>query len=158
MSRSEPNVEFYGDWDSLQGWFAWLAAGGHVPAMEEALGKIGVAVKQALQQHILNQDLPWAPLSDRTVRKKGHDTIYIETGRYVNSIETEVNSEGLEAAVSIFPTGKYSDGTKVDKVAFDMEFGTSRMPSRPLWRRVAEEMLTFQEVVNIPLEEILGLK
>ena len=158
MAEVDPDVVFFGDWDELLAWLNWLASGGYLHTLEKELEKIGLQVRGMVRGHIVKQDLGWKPLADLTVSKKGHAVAYIETGKYLSNIRVRTTTARKESSVFIYPYGKYSTGAAVDKVAFDLEMGTSTIPSRPLWRPVAEEMLNMDEMMNFPIEEILGLK
>lgn len=82
----------------------------------------------------------WAPLSISYLKykRKHHlsDKIWVATGHLKNSIYVR-KSGGHTYTVGISPTKKYPGTTvKVIDVAKWMEYGTRRMPPRPLFRPI----------------------
>ena len=71
---------------------------------------------------------PWPPLAPATVRRKGHDTILVETG----ALRKSLTSKGGDAIREIFdePQEGFSFGTSDPKAPFH-QAGTERMPARP---------------------------
>lgn len=78
--------------------------------------------------------VPWAPLAESTIRNKGHDTILVDSGEYRDSFSHDVTG-----GVGVGPIG----GSAMLKITTDSEvakwheFGTSRMPARPIMQPTA---------------------
>lgn len=115
------------------------------PAFEAILDESGELVLKTLKGHIYSQDLCWTPLSSKTIEFKGGDsTIYIETGEFVES--------GLIAKKLTDSKGRYtlyvgasdathnSAGVSMNTLFMWLEFGTDRMPARPLLRPTIPEV------------------
>ena len=64
---------------------------GAVMTAKEGLDDIGDAVASTIKKKILSGE--FAPLSAKTTKRKGHDTILIETGQLISSIQHK--SEGI---------------------------------------------------------------
>lgn len=132
----------FGDWTRagvvLQGLSVNL-----FPAFKAQILEDGEMIVETLKGHIEAQDLPWAPLADRTIAIKGHDTIYIETGYLMNNIKVrKVRSvaNGLTIFVGANPWTRSPKGDKLSDLMIWLEYGTSKMPPRPLIRPTWDEV------------------
>lgn len=146
----------FGEWARFQTWVKkvkYRAVGGDYASDVES---IAAWIVGAIQGHIDNQDLGWAELQPRTIARKGHATIYLETGEYRNSIKARLQKAGrFSLVLQVSPEGTHSQsGLSMDKLARHLEFGTSKMYARPLWRPVLEE-LKYNEAVGADLRKIL---
>lgn len=120
-----------GDWSELKAKLKDISRGKVKDDMEEQLQDSAEDLKEAMQQYIRGQEGTWQPLAQATVKKKnGDDTILIETGEMVDSIE--VTPQGDDQYV-ISATGQRNQ-----EILKYHEYGTSRMPSRPVVRPVFE--------------------
>lgn len=132
-------VLFTGQWDKLRRVFDNLKSGRFIK--EDELERFGNSIEQRLRNHIMAQDLGWVPLKDATVRKKGHATIYIENRDYLKSIKVRVSKKGmLSRTIMVRPEGNHPSGMSMSEIANVLEYGTSKIRARPLWRP------TFKEV------------
>ena len=132
----------FGDWTRagvvLQGLSVKL-----YPAFEAQILSDGEMIVNTLKGHIEAQDLPWAPLAGSTVRIKGNDTIYIDTGILMNSIKVRrIRSvaNGITIFVGANAWSKSSGGYKLSDVMIWLEYGNSKQPPRPLIRPTWEEV------------------
>ena len=72
------------------------------PHFEARLKESGEMFLEAIRDHINTQDLPWTPLSPTTVRLKGDDTIYFETGfLYENFAVRKIKSSAKEYTIFV---------------------------------------------------------
>lgn len=133
-------IQKVGNW---QGTIKALEEMGHKvrPEANRAMTALAEEMKAAVIDHIYSQDLNWAPLNPKTVKKKGHSEVYIDTQTYVNAISIVKNRNQVSAGIK---KGQQYKGRKdrsvtVDQVAMWMEFGTRRAPARPLWQPTIEE-------------------
>lgn len=113
------------------------------PAFQAQILADGEMIVETLQGHIKAQDLPWAPLSERTIAIKGNDTIYIDTGILMNSIKVRrIRSvaNGITIFVGANPWTRSSGGHKLSDLMIWLEYGTSKMPPRPLIRPTWDEV------------------
>ena len=158
-ATSEPGIDFYGDWQKFQLWVAWLRNGGHIPLVKQWMDELGKQIEQKIGEHILFQDIDWEPLAASTIAKKGHDRIYMDTGKYISSLTHNVTVSGkFDVTLTVFLKNDYPDrGEAVATIAKYLEFGTKRMPARPLWRPVTNELPDLDAMKNFPLEGILGI-
>ena len=132
----------FGDWTRagvvLQGLSVNL-----FPAFRAQILADGNMIVETLQGHIQAQDLPWAPIAERTIAIKGNSIIYIDTGYLMNSIKVRrVRSvaNGLTIFVGANPWTGSSSGHKLSDIMIWLEYGTSKMPPRPLIRPTWEEV------------------
>jgi hypothetical protein len=117
------------------------------------LVSLGNRIEELVKGHIVNQDLPWKPLSDITVAFKGHTDIYIETGGLYDSLRVETMFTGQnQAEMVVYPSGTNEhSGISHQVIANWLEYGlnAAHIPPRPLWRVVYEEMQTTPEFENM---------
>lgn len=80
----------------------------------------------------------WKPLSSSYVRykkRKGLSTkTWKATGKLQASIGYDINDKVIQVGVDEY--GRYPNGLPILKVAVWMEFGTKKMPERPLFRPI----------------------
>ena len=119
-----------GDWTKLKAKLNDISKGKVKDDMEEQLQDSANDLKEAMQQYIRGQEGNWQPLAQATVDKKHDDTILIETGEMVDSIE--VTPQGEDQYV-ISATGQRNQ-----EILKYHEYGTSRMVARPVVRPVFE--------------------
>ena len=120
-----------GDWTKLQAKLNDISKGKVKDDMEEQLQDSANDLKEAMQQYIRGQEGNWQPLAQATIDKKHDDTILIETGEMVDSIE--VTPQGEDQYI-ISATGQRNQ-----EILKYHEYGTSRMVARPVVRPVFEK-------------------
>ena len=108
------------------------------------LGKMdeyGNVALEVIRGHIRNQSLPWTPLSAETVRIKGHDDIYVETGLLSSGLEVKKMGVGGNEIFIGFSEGKaHESGLSFAQLMIFNEYGTVNAPARPLIRPSFEEV------------------
>lgn len=136
----------YGAWDKVKSWFRGMQQKVYRGKLERSLEAVGNAGADLARRHIRLQDLAWAPLSPITVKKKGFPTIYVHTREYYNKIKSEVQGTPGEDVLRVVVAiqGKHSSGIDMQHLAVMLEYGTSQMPARPLWRP------TFRQLKDTP--------
>lgn len=72
----------------------------------------------------------WAPLSPRTIRKKGSDAILFEHGDMIHSLIASSDSNAIRGVIREGDQYGLVFGTSDEKAMFHMT-GTARMPARP---------------------------
>lgn len=128
-------VRLTGNWDGLN--MTLRAINKRMtPHLRAKLYESGELVIDIIKSHMINQDLNWNPLSPETVRRKGSETIYIETGELFNSFEvrklrSSKNSGSIFVGASPWKTHKES-GLKYTDLMLYLEYGTEDIPARPL--------------------------
>ena len=149
-------MPLYGDWNILSMKLKTLHKS-LTPHLTARLYENGELVLNTMIEHIENQDLDWSPLSENTIRLKGNDTIYKETGFLVDNLVLEkVQPKFNEIAVFIgFSNTKVHEpsGLKFCELMVMLEYGTSKMPPRPLVRPTWEET---QKLVRKNLENAIS--
>lgn len=143
-------IKKVGDWNKAHALTKALASIMQESA-QQSLMKVGLYAEGAAKKHISNQDLPWRPLSPRTLadkRRRGRsEKIYIDSSTYFQSITSWVVRGKAYAGVK--RTATYGGGMLVQDIARNMEFGTSRIPARPLWAPVlAEAKIYWKQHAN----------
>lgn len=133
-----------GNWDAAIEFFDKLGYNVKDTALT-AQRKETTELKKKVVGHILAQDLPWAPLSPNTKKRKqpyNRNKVYIDTETYLNSVTTW--TEGNHSYVGIKKGTTYKNrkdrSVTVDQVAMWMEYGTKNTPARPLWAPSINEM------------------
>lgn len=138
------NLTMTGDWNKagllLQNLSVKL-----FPAFKAQIDEDGQFVLEKLQGHIDSQDLGWTPLAKRTVELKGGDTtILVETGTLRNSLSVrriKSSASGSTIFIGASPwKGHSPSGQKLSTLMIWLEYGTDKMPPRPLIRPTIEEV------------------
>lgn len=108
------------------------------PSFKAKLDEAGELMLTTVLDHIDAQDLSWTPLSSKTVELKGGDsTIYVETGWLrdnlsVRKVKSSANGYTLFIGASAWK--RTPSGEKFSDLMIWLEYGTDRMPARPLIR------------------------
>jgi len=137
---------FTGDWEETRMRLREIRRKKVATAVNKELRNLGRATVKLIKEHIDKQDLDWIPLSSSTINTKGHDSVYLETGTFRNSIKYRIQSPSVQAAIlDIKPEGDHPSGLPIEVLSRYLEYGTSRIPARPLWRPSFEEMKRLPE-------------
>ena len=140
---SDASLTLTGDWNRAGVYMKNLAVK-LKPAFQAQLYEDGNFVLEKMRGHIDSQDLSWTPLSDRTVELKGGDTtIYVETGQLrdglvVRRIKSSV--KGSTIFVGASPWKRHDSGMKMSELMMWLEYGTDKIPPRPLVEPTIEEV------------------
>ena len=130
----------------------WNRAGIHLrniavklrPAFEAKFYEDGQMVLEKMKGHIYSQDLGWTPLTDHTVELKGGDTtIYVETGELRNGLSVrriKSSVKGSTIFVGASPWKRHSGGMKLSDLLIWLEYGTDKIPPRPLVQPTIKEV------------------
>ena len=113
------------------------------PAFKAKLYENGDMILERIKGHIDAQDLPWTPLSQQTIQRKGHDTIYVETGFLRDNLEVrkvKSTTYGVTLFAGASAWKRTPKGVKLSDLMIWLEYGTSRIPPRPLIRPTFEEV------------------
>lgn len=114
------------------------------PAFEAQFMEDGEFVLKTMQGHIDSQDLNWTPLSERTIELKGGDTtIYVETGQLRNGLvvrRIKSSVKGSTIFVGASPWKRHEGGMKMSDLMIWLEYGTDKIPPRPLVQPTIEEV------------------
>lgn len=136
-------VSKFGDW-SKAGAILQAISVNLLPLFKAQLDEDGELILETLQGHIDNQDLPWIPLSERTVALKGGDsTVYVETGFLRDNLQVR-RIKSVQNGVTLFVGAsawkRTPDGVKFSDLMIWLEYGTDKMPPRPLIRPTWDEI------------------
>ena len=137
------SMKKYGDWAKagivLQGLSKSLT-----PAFQAQLREDGELILSELRGHIDKQDLNWVPLSEHTIELKGgSDTVYVETGFLYNNLKVrKVRStkNGVTFFIGADAWTTTPSGEKFSDLMIWLEYGTDKIPPRPLIRPTWEEI------------------
>lgn len=95
------------------------------------LKSIGLRFEKELSNRIKTGDSSWAPLSQKWAEKKGHIRQWYYTGRTRDAIKYKLDNNKVRSG--------WVDEGEVAGIAKMLEYGTTRMPARPLLRPVFED-------------------
>lgn len=135
----------FGDWTKAGEILQVLSTGSIVPAFEAQIKEDGELILRTIKEHIEKQDLNWTPLSQHTIElKNGDETIYVETGFLrdnlkVRKVKSPKNGLTYFIGADAWTTHKPS-GLKFSDLMIYLEYGTSRIPPRPLIRPTMIEL------------------
>lgn len=105
---------------------------GLTPGQLNKLGHvIGAMFEGELVKRIQDGDSAWAALSPEWVKKKGHGHQWYYTGRTEGAIKYKVEGKKVYAG--------WVDGGETAGIAKYLEYGTRKIPARPLLVPVFEE-------------------
>ena len=115
-----------------------------VPAFKAQIEEDGKLILKTLLDHIDSQDLPWTPLAQRTIELKGgDDTIYVETGYLRDNLQVrriKSVANGITLFVGASAWKRTPDGVKLSDLMIWLEYGTDKVPPRPLIRPTWNEV------------------
>lgn len=142
-------LKLTGDWNRAGLYFQNLAVKLY-PAFEAKIWEDGQFVLERMRGHIDNQDLNWTPLSPRTIELKGgDDTIYVETGYLRDGLSVrriKSKAKGSTIFIGASPWKKHKpSGLKMSDLLIMLEYGTDKIPPRPLVQPTIEEV---QEILQ----------
>lgn len=140
---SDMSLQLTGDWNRAGVYLRNLAVR-LKPAFEAQIWEDGQFVLEKMRGHIDNQDLSWTPLAERTVELKGGDTtIYVETGELRNGLTVrriKSSVKGSTIFVGASPWKRHKGGMKMSELMIWLEYGTDKLPPRPLVQPTIEEV------------------
>ena len=140
---SDLSLQLTGDWNRAGLYMKNLAVK-LKPAFEAQLWEDGQFVLETMKGHIDNQDLNWTPLSERTVELKGGDTtIYVETGQLKDGLivrRVKSSVKGSTLFIGASPWKTHEGGMKMSELMIWLEYGTDKIPPRPLVQPTIEEV------------------
>ena len=132
-----------GDWNKA-GIFMKNLAVKLKPAFEAQLWEDGHFILEKMRDHIDSQDLDWTPLAQRTIELKGgDDTIYVETGALRDGLvvrRIKSTTKGSTIFVGASPWKRHEGGMKMSDLLIWLEYGTDKIPPRPLVQPTIEEV------------------
>lgn len=137
-------LEIQGDWNKA-GLILKNLENNFSPVMRAHLTEEGNFVLDMIKWHVAAQDLRWTPLAERTIELKGgDDTIYMETGELINGlvvrkIKSKQNVDTIYVGASPWKRHKGS-GAKMSDLLLWLEYGTDKIPPRPLMEPVFKEV------------------
>lgn len=140
---SDMSLKLTGDWNRAGVYLKNLAIK-LKPTFEAQLWEDGKLVLETMRGHIDSQDLNWTPLSDRTIELKGGDTtIYVETGQLRNGLTVrriKSTVKGSTLFIGASPWKRHEGGMKMSDLMIWLEYGTDKIPPRPLVQPTIEEV------------------
>lgn len=131
-----------GDWAGLSSKLKSLASN-LKPDVIATIDQSGEMLLKTMQGHIDRQDLNWKPLAQSTVtHKMGDTTIYVDTGYLRNNLEVKrIRLKDYTLFVGASQSRVHPDsGERLSDIAIWLEYGTDKIPPRPLVRPSWEEV------------------
>lgn len=133
----------YGDWAKAGIVLRGLSVG-IVPAFTAKLKEDGELILDTLTGHIDKQDLDWTPLAERTIELKGgSEIVYVETGFLRDNLKVRkvrAPKNGVTFFIGADAWTTTPNGDKLSDVMIWLEYGTDKVPPRPLIRPTWEEI------------------
>lgn len=140
---SDMNLTLRGDWNKAGVYLRNLAVR-LKPTFEAQLWEDGQLVLEKMRGHIDDQDLNWTPLAERTIELKGgDDTIYVETGQLKDGLTVrriKSSTKGSTIFIGASPWKRHDSGMKMSDLMIWLEYGTDKLPPRPLVQPTIEEV------------------
>lgn len=140
---SDMSLTLTGDWNRAGVYLKNLAVK-LKPTFEAQLYEDGEFVLKKMRDHIDTQDLPWTPLSEKTIALKGgDDTIYVETGQLRDGLvvrRIKSTTKGSTLFIGASPWKRHESGMKMSELMIWLELGTDKIPPRPLVQPTIEEV------------------
>ena len=138
------NLKMTGDWKRAGVMLRNLSVRLY-PAFSAKIYEDGEMVLEKMRGHIDAQDLPWVPLDARTVELKGGDeTIYVETGALRDGLTVrriKSTAKGSTVFIGASPWKRHPEtGTKMSDLMIWLEYGTDKIPPRPLIEPTQKEV------------------
>lgn len=137
------NAKLTGDWKGA-GIILQRLSASVSPIAEARLHEDGKIVLKRLVQHIDRQDLNWTPLAQRTIEAKNSEKIYIETGWLKDNLvvrRLKNNPRGSTIFIGASPWKRHQpSGEKFSDIMIWLEYGTDKIPARPLIRPTWAEL------------------
>jgi hypothetical protein len=134
----------YGDWSKAG--IVLQALGDNLsPSYKAQMKEDGEFILDTLRGHIDSQDLNWTPLNEETITMKGGDsTIYVEKGYLydnlsVRKVKSAKNGVSFFIGASAWKIHEPS-GMKLSDIMIWLEYGTDKIPARPLIRPTWEDI------------------
>ncbi len=129
-----------GGWGKTKAWLNSVKFGLFMRNLEADFEATAKSIEKNVASAIIGQRFDWVPLANVTIAKKGHDTIYIESRFYVDSLNVKVSKSGrFNLQLAVTPQGTHPSGIDMQTLAKWLEFGTATIPARPLWRPAIKE-------------------
>ena len=124
-----------GDWDLAEKVLTGLP-GKIYPAFSAYVDEVGKLFIDTVVGHIDRQDLPWTPLAQRTIEiKGGSTTILVESGFFrdnIKAIKIKQSKDTYDIFVGASDSDYHPSGMSMNDLMVWIEYGTDRMPPRPL--------------------------
>ena len=140
---SDLALKLTGDWNRA-GVFMQNLAVKLKPAFEAQIWEDGQFVLETMRGHTDKQDLSWTPLAESTIELKGGDTtIYVETGALKNGLtvrRVKSSVKGSTIFIGASPWKRHDGGMKMSELMIWLEYGTDKIPPRPLVQPTFEEV------------------
>ena len=137
------NLTLTGDWNKAGVYLRNLSVK-LKPAFEVQLWEDGNLVLETMRGHIDRQDLSWTPLAQRTVELKGGDTtIYVDTGQLKDGLvvrRVKSTVKGSTLFIGASPWKRHASGLRMSELMIWLEYGTDKLPPRPLVQPTIEEV------------------
>lgn len=114
------------------------------PEFQAYIDSAGELFLERVVGHIDAQDLSWTPLSQKTIEAKGgKSTILVETGFLRNNLKAmkvSSSSNTYDIFVGALNNVQHPSGMSLSDLMIWIEYGTDKMPPRPLVRPSWEEV------------------
>lgn len=131
-------IKMEGDWMAA----SWMMANMPIDIRTSYIAAqttIAKKLQTIIKNHIKNDDLGWRRLDPKTEARKGHGRPWYDTGAIYNNID--IITKGVNVFVGIQPGIMSYDGERtLTAIAASMEYGTGRMPARPLFLPSSKEI------------------
>lgn len=137
------SIRKYGDWVKAGTVLQALSVNIY-PAFTAQLQEDSDLVLKTMVGHIDAQDLSWTPLSKKTIELKGgNETIYVETGWLRDNLsvrKVKSSSNNFTMFIGASPWKRTPEGVKFSDLMIWLEYGTDKIPPRPLIRPTWDEV------------------
>lgn len=150
-------VKKIGNWDGAMDFFKQMGMRVKTVTLQSQK-EICKELRDRVIKHIVAQDLEWPSLSEITKKIKNQtnkDLILIDTELYMKSIKMwQVGNTWIVGVKKGIVYRRKGSFMSVDRVAILLEFGTTRMPARPLWQPTMNELGGAKGIRNYVAKKI----
>ena len=152
---SDMKLKLTGDWNEAGIYFKNLSEN-LTPAFQAQMQEDGEFILKTIKDHIDRQDLPWTPLSPKTLElKNGDSTIYVDTGTLYDSLsirKIKSTKSGSTFFIGASPWKRHKpSGAKLSDLMIWLEKGTDKIPPRPLIEPTLNEV---RDIIEKHWEEL----
>ena len=152
-------VKKFGDWDKLKARLCKNPGARLAKAIQQATVQNALLLVREIKRGIVSQapgDVPFAPLAESTIERKGASKALIDTGFLLNSITQRIIADS--AFVGLLRGSVNAKGEDMVNIGAIMEYGTTIViPPRPFLHPTMEKYRnqvigTYRKAIDVEMK------